>query len=298
MKSYTTLRTLYGKDTKNTSTTNLTYGDEVMNDFHRLLLSKADWPFLHRLRTANTVANTTFVNLPYDVDLVESLFVTVGTTRYTPKPAPNRDFWDQLHYSVQTSDTPEWWFVYNGQIGLWPRPATSSNVISLNCKIRVTDLNIADYTAGTIVTATSGDETVVGSSTTWTAPMAGRWIRITNSDTANTGDGLWYEISSITNTTNLETVRKYGGTSIVAGSSAYTIGMMPLLPEAYHFLPEAYGAFRYWSKEKDGRATTFKDMVTEGVSDLSKSYGFGNLSMVLDDGEDSPLINPNLVISL
>src|SRR3990167_3495079 len=115
MKSYTNLRTAYGVDTKNTATANLTKGDEWMNDFHRRLLSKVDWPFLHRLRTATTVASTTFVNLPYDVDQVESVFVTVGTTRHSPKPAPSRKFWDELHYSVQTSDTPEFWFVYNGE---------------------------------------------------------------------------------------------------------------------------------------------------------------------------------------
>ena len=108
MKSYTTLRNLYGVDTKNASSVNLSYGDQMMNDFHRRLLAKADWPFLHKLRTASTVANTTFVALPYDVDQVESIFVTVGTTRHTPRPAPSRKFWDELHYSVQTSDIPQW----------------------------------------------------------------------------------------------------------------------------------------------------------------------------------------------
>src|SRR3990167_9150868 len=115
MKSYTNLRTAYGVDTKNTATANLTKGDEWMNDYHRRLLAKADWPFLHRLRTATTVASTTFVNLPYDIDQVESVFVTVSDTRHTPKPAPSREFWDQLHYNTYNSDIPEYLFVYNGQ---------------------------------------------------------------------------------------------------------------------------------------------------------------------------------------
>src|SRR3990167_5567570 len=100
MKSFTTLRNAYGVDTKNTTAANLTQGDEWINDYHRRLLSKADWPFLHRLRTATTVASTTFVDMPYDVDQVESVFVTVSSTRYSPKPAPSREFWDDLHYSV------------------------------------------------------------------------------------------------------------------------------------------------------------------------------------------------------
>ena len=300
MKSYTQLRTDYGKDTKNTDSANLTYGDGVMNDFHRRLLSKKDWPFLHRLRTATTVADTTFVPLPYDVDLVESVHVTVGSTRYNPRPAGSRKFWDELHYSTYTSDTPEYWFVYNGEIGLWPAPSTSGNTISLNSKIRAVDLNVADYTTGTITTATNGDQTIVFSGTTLTYPMVGRWLRITQDDGTDSGDGVWYEIASITSTTELELVRKYGGTSIAAGSQAFTIGMMPLLPEAYHDLPEIYGAYRYWMKEKDkGRAESFKDLLMDGVKDLGTAYSSNDLSMVVDDGlEGDNIINPNLTVSL
>ena len=297
MKSYTQLRTDYGVDTKNTSSANLTYGDGRMNDFHRKLLAKADWPFLHRLRTATTTASTTFVNLPYDVDQVESVFVTVGTTRYNPKPAPSRAFWDQLHYTTQTSDTPEYWIVYNGQIGLWPRPSTSSNVISLNCKVRVIDLNTADITSSTITTLANGSAALTVSAGL-TAQMPGFWIRPTFSTTANTGDGLWYEIASITNSTTATLVRNYGGNSIAAGSAACIIAQMPLLPEAFQDLPEIYGAYRYWQKEKDTRADEFKQMLDEGISGLFESYGFNDLSMVIDDGDDTPLINPNLTISL
>ncbi|MBI5732631.1 hypothetical protein HY967_01585 [Candidatus Jorgensenbacteria bacterium] len=300
MKSYTTLRTAYGVDTKNTATANLTKGDEWMNDFHRRLLAKADWPFLHRLRTATTVASTTFVNLPYDMDQVESVFVTVSSTRYDPKPAPSRRFWDQLHYTTVTSDTPEYWFIYNGQIGLWPRPTTAGNTISINGKVRVIDLSVADYTTGTITTTstTSAVTTVTGSSTVWTAQMGGRWMRITYINTANTGDGVWYEISSVASATSLTLVRPYGGTAITAGSAAYTLGQMPLLPEAFQDLPEIYAAYRYWSKEKDERAAEFKTMYQEGVTSLFSTYGVNDLSMVLDDGEDRSIINPNLTINL
>jgi len=303
MKSYTTLRTDYGVDTKNTASANLTYGDGVMNDFHRRLLARKDWPFLHRLRTATTEASTTFVDLPYDVDQVESIFVTVGSTRYNPKPAPTRRFWDELHYSSHNSDTPEWWFVYNGQIGLWPQPSTAGSVMSLNCKIRAVDLSIADYVTGNIDIVTNGDETVTGaSSPAWTSPMAGRWLRITHSNTAaSSGDGVWYEIGSITDSTNLELVRKYGGTSLTTGAAgAYTIGMMPLLPEAFHDLPEIYGAFRYWMKEKDTeRASGFKALLNEGLADLGTTYSVNDLSMVVDEGiYDDFIINPNLTVNL
>jgi hypothetical protein len=299
MQSYTELRNLYGIETKDNSSSNLSYGDQIMNNFYKSLLSKADWPFLHRLRTAKTVASTSFVALPYDTDLVESVFVTVSSTRHTPKVAPSRKFWDQLHYSTYNSDIPEYWFVYDGKIGLWPQPSTSDNVISLSVKVRVPDLNVDNYTTGTITTATNDDETIVGSSTVWTSPMTGRWLRITNDDGVDSGDGLWYEIASVTNNTNLELVRKYGGASISAGTQIYTIGNMPLLPEAYHELPVQYAAYRYWSKENDARADRFKLEVRESVNDLLTSYGMNDLSMVIDDGEGEDfIINPNLLVTL
>lgn len=300
MKSYSKQRALYARDTKNTSADNLTFGDEVMNDWHRQLLSKHDWPFLHRLRTKNTVANETFVALPHDMDLVESVFVTVASTRYTPKAAPSREFWDKLHYSSYNSDIPEWWFVYDGKIGLWPQPSTSDNVISINGKIRVSDLNVADYTTGTITSVTNGGTTVVAAGTAFTNAMVGRWLRITQDDTAESGDGIWYEIVSVTNTTTLELARAYGGSTIAAATKAYTVGMMPLLPEAYQGLPEIYGALRYWIKEGDAsRRKSFLELLVEGTRALFTSYSVNDLSMVVDLGiYQEQIINPNLTITL
>lgn len=296
-KSYTVLRNLYGVETKNTSAANLLYGDQMMNDFHRKLLSKADWPFLQRLRTATTVASTTFVNLPYDVDQVESVFVTVANTRYNPKPAPSRGFWDKLHYTTQTSDTPEYWFVYDGQIGLWPRPSSAGNTISLNAKVRVTDLNTADITTSTITTLANGSAALEVSAG-FTTQMAGFWIRPTFSTTANNGDGLWYEISGITDATNATLSRNYGGVSITAGTADSTISQMPLLPESAHDLLPVYAAFRYWSKEKDSRKDDLAATLSDGVRNLFETYALNDVSMVLDDGSDDILLNPNLTITL
>jgi len=298
MKSYTTIRNLYGVDTKNTSDANLLFGDTMMNDWIRRLLAKADWPFLHRLRTASTVAATTFVNLPYDVDQVDSVYVTVGTTRYSPNPAKSRKFWDKLHYSSSNSNTPEYWYVYNGQLGLWPTPVTAGSVISINAKILVPDLAIADITTSTITTLANGS-TALTVSAGLTNQMTGFWIRPTLSTTDNTGDGRWYEIASITNATTATLVRAYGGNSIATGTAACTISQMPVLPESFQDLPEIYAAYRYWMKEDNNqKAEQFKSMLGEGISSLFKAYSMSDLSCVLDDGEEHFMINSNLTISL
>jgi hypothetical protein len=298
MKSYTTLRNLYGSLTKDTSTANLTLGDELINDEIRHICSMRDFSFLHKLRTATTVASTQFVNLPYGVDLVESLYVTVSSTRYTPKLLHSREEWDLINTSTSTSDIPEFAFVYNGQIGLYPIPTTAGNTITLNCKVRVIDLNTADITTTTITTlANAGIALTVSAGLT--VQMAGWWIRPTFSTTANTGDGLWYELSSVTNATTATLVNPYGGTAIAAGTAASTIAQMPLLPEDFHDTPVFAAAATFWYKE--GNTTEgdkFMVKYDRNISTLINDYSSAVSDLVLDSGEERQQINPNLTITI
>lgn len=301
MKSYTVLRNLYGSLTVNTAGANLTLGDQLINDHYRSILGLKDWPFLRRLRTLTTTASTQFYNLPYDVNLVESIYVTVGSTRYTPRRAPSREFWDNLNTTSYTSDIPEYYIVYNGQLGIWPTPASSSNTISVNAKVNVIDLNTADITSTTIATLANGG-TALTVSAGLTAQMVGFWIRPTFSTTANTGDGRWYEISAVASATAATLARGYGGVSISIGTAASTISQMPLLPEAYHHLPVYGAASVYWATNAlDGsvqRADRFKRMYDEGVKALIAEHSSADADMVLDYGDDPQMINPNLTISL
>jgi len=299
MKSFTESRNLFGKFTKNTSSDNLTFGDQIMNDEHRHICSLRDWYFLHRTRTMTTSASTQFKPLPYDVDQVESVFVTVSTKRYTPKLITSREQWDLLNVISVTSDIPTYAYVYDGQLGLWPIPATSSNVITVNAKVRVIDLSVADYTTGNVSDIANGAVAVTGSGTSWTERMGGRWMRLTMSDTANTGDGLWYEISGVTTSTALSLVRSYGGTTIAAGGAAYTIGQMWLLPEDFQDLPVYAAATAYWLKEADPkRASGFQELYNSKLKSLKEQRNAPITDLVIDDGINRQIINPNLTISL
>lgn len=309
-KSYTTGRNLFGVWTKNSSTANLSYGDQIANDDYRHICALMDWPFLERSRTILTTASTQFTTLPYDCEMVREVSVIpVGSTlRYTPRLVPSRTIWDQLNLRSYTSDIPEYYFIFNGQIGLWPTPASTGNTIYITQRTKVIDLSVADYTTGTITTTTNGGTTVVGNGTSWTSQMVGRYIRITYTDTAGTGDGLWYEISGVTNSTTLTLTRAYGGTAIAAGTAAYTIGQMPLLPEAFHDLPWQWAAGTYWAKEGDKRAQPFLDAhgtppqggrpATGRIKELMAMYESPAADLVLDAGDEHQIINPNLLISL
>lgn len=299
MKSYTTGRNLYGVFTKNVATANLSYGDQEANDKYRHICAMKDWPWLERMRTKTTVASTQAVELPYDCDQVREISVIPygSTSRYTPRQSPSPEHWDKLNLSTFTSDTPEWWIVRAGQLLLWPTPATTGNTIYINQKCRVIDLSIADLTT-TTVSAIANGAVAMTVSAGLTAQMVGRWIRITYSDTANTGDGVWYEIASIVNATSLTLVRAYGGTAIAAGTAACVISQMPLLPEAFHDTPWKMAASAYWAKEGDKRSVLFQNQYSEDLKLLEKTYSSPTTDMVIDSGRDDHIINPNLVINL
>lgn len=74
-----------------------------------------------------------------------------------------------------------------------------------NYSVKITGSDV--YSTGT-VTINNGDTTVVGSGTTFTSAMVGRYIFL---------DGLWYEITAFVSTTNL-TITQYQGDNL-AGSA-------------------------------------------------------------------------------
>ncbi len=298
MESYTTGRNLYGILTKNTTTANMTFGDSRANQYYRKILALRDWPFVHRLRTATTVASQQFVNLPYDVDQVESCYLMNSTTRYTPKLIASREQWDIINLNTSTtSDIPFYAYVYNGQIGLWPTPSAGGNTLYINAKIRPISLSIADITTTTITTLANGG-TALTVSGGLTSQMAGMWINPTYSTTTNTGDGEWYEIASVASATTATLVRGYGGQSIAAGTAACTIAQLPLLPSPFQDVPWLLAAADYWDKEEDGRGDKYRSQATDAVATMQKQYGSGITDLVLDDGEGRRIINPNLTIRI
>jgi len=283
---------------------NLALGDEMANDEYRHICAKRDWPFLERVRTLTTTANTQGVNLPYDCDQVREISVVpLGqTTRFVPKLSPSDAHWDMLNQSTFTSDQTQWYKVRNGQILLWPTPVQTGNTIYVAQKTRVIDLSIADLTSVTVVSIAAGGTAMIVSGGL-TTQMVGRLIRITYSNTANTGDGAWYEISGIGSATTLTLERAYGGIAIAAGTAACTIAQMPLLPEPFHDTPWYRASATYWqtnvSEGSAMRSANYLAKYNQDIKDLERTWSSPTTSMVIDDGrEDDSIINPNLRISL
>ena len=301
MLSYTTRRNLFGDLTNNKTSANLTLADTLCNVSEKAVIRYFPWPFLITTDTQSTVASQQFYNLPFNFGRLVSVSVTISNTQYTPKRAPSLKFWNQLNYSTNVkSDIPEWFIILDGQLGFYPIPSSAtSDAITYTFVRRAKDLTIADYTTGGIFTATNGSTSVVGTATSWTTKMAGRWIRVTDSDVANAGDGEWYEISSVSGGTALVLKRNYDGVTVSGSSAAYLVGQMGPLPEEFHELPIYRALWIYFTSSQPNaeKAALYENLYKDGLAEMKAEYGDLSTDPSIED-EDLDLINPNLTVQL
>lgn len=297
MLTNTEQKNLYGELTTGTANiTNMNLGEKIMNAETRRLVSKMSDNLLHTTGTAQVVANQQVYELPNRMKKLRSVVFTIGSNTYYADKVPNRRAWDILNNSTSTaytSDYPEWYYIINRQILYWPTPSSGSAVITYDYDKKFIDSTIEDYTTGTIQTATYGSTTIVGSGTTWGSAMVGRYLKIEKSDTyANDGDGDYYEINSISSTTQLDIVKTYEGHSISSGSASYRIGEVSPLPDGFHEIPVYRGVEFYYSKVDQGRSKYFRQLASDLEVELMAANAPTDLVSVEED--DNVSDNPNL----
>ena len=289
MKSYTTYSTDFGTITGNTSTANLTYGMTLVNDSLRYLTSK--FYLNERSYTTTTVAQQQFYNLPPQVKELINLTVTIGSVKWVPQVAPSRQYWDSLNVIQFYQDFPSFFFVYNGQVGIFPTPASDGNTITMYYKIRIKDLSQADYTTGT-VTATNDSATITGSGTTFIHNMENRWIRIAEPS----GDGQWYQIQTYVSATEVTLYNKYTGPNVSGGT--YTIGEMPIMPEDYQDAALYRALWVYYNSRvpNPAQAKIYKELYDASYAMLDAEFGQKTTNVALTD-TDTEVFNPNLFLN-
>jgi hypothetical protein len=296
MLSYTQSRTLYGQLTNNSSSANLSFGDTMINEGANVMLGTLPWPFLEATKNATTVSGTQTYTLPGDLDRLTSVYIMSGTYKYTPDEVTSFDDWNQVNNpSGVTGDNVSAYFILGNTIQFWPIPASNGNTIVYEYVLSVRDTSVADYTTGTITTATNGSAAIVGTGTAWTAGMAGKWIRITSSNAVNSGDGLWYQILSVGSATTLTLSAVYTGASITAGTTAYIIGDFSVIPGKYQNGPVYYAAAEYWRKQNDdARADRYQAKFEDVLRHMKNEEGTKTSSVVVDSNSDNLIVNPNL----
>lgn len=304
MKSFEELYTEIQDQTFDTSAAGLVVIKRRINDGIKYIARHAKGVFLDKVSTLTTTASTQFTNAPFDLGKIISISVTVGTRTYAPKEITSQEQWDRLNQSSVTSDIPEYWFVKNTstgkQIGLYPIPA-GANTITVNHQKRIRDLVHANYTTGTITTLANGGTAVTGSGTTWTSKMIGRWLKITLTDTAGSGDGdgEWYQISGRSSNTAITIARGYNGTAISGGSATYIIGEISDIPEGHEDAITDYVLWKHYLRIGDrALALDYKSSLDQHIKDLRSDYFSHSENLVINDGTSQPINNPNLYLTL
>ena len=100
---------------------------------------------INNVTSAITTLGFQAYNIPANISKVKNDTVNVGQLRFVPAPVMTRAEWDLLNFLPYNSDIPNMFFIYNGQLLLYPIPSTTGNVITFNYKTRVPDLSFADY---------------------------------------------------------------------------------------------------------------------------------------------------------
>ena len=271
---------------------------EELNQSLRYLTTK--YYFNERTYTTNTVSNQQFYNLPPQIKKLINVTVTIGSVLWQCLECPSRQFWDNLNVIQFQQDFPSYFFVYNGQVGIFPTPSSAGNLITMNYKTRIADLSMADVTNSTnstTVSITTGTSTVTASGATFLNWMVGQWIRIPSSTVNSTnGDNQWYQIASVTSSTVLVLDNLYTGGTVTAAN--FTVGQVPILPEDYQDLPLFRMAYLYYTTRVPDpeRALKYEKLYDKGFTALDEEFGSKSTNVVLND-TDMPIYNPNLFIN-
>jgi hypothetical protein len=241
MKSYTESIALLNSMTKvpSSDTTNTTLLKQFWNDSVRTVCSlrSGKWWFLQTTTDIATIASTGSYAIPALVRKIIDVYVTVGTTVYTPTPIYSPEAWNRiLSAELGDSDVPQFYFIQGNKIHIEPKPSSTAGTITVRGRKNVADATVDDDTVS--VTDIANGATAVTIAAGGLASMAGKYLRITApaDGAADKGDGQWYEIASASATT-ITLVAPYEGTTLSGATASGTVGQMSPIPEAYDMAP-------------------------------------------------------------
>lgn len=297
MKTYTSYKNDIPRIIGNTDSDTVTWCTEALNDSLRYLTTKYYFNERTYLVPGGTVAQQQFYNLPPQIKKLINVTILIGAVLWQPKECPTKKYWDALNVIQFYQDFPTFFFVYNGQVGIFPIPSSSGNTITLNYKTRIQDLtmdDVTDVTSSQTVSATINSTTITASGSVFLNWMAGQWIRIpfsTNNSTS--GDDQWYQIDTVDSATQITLKNPYTGNTITGAS--FTVGQVPILAEDYQDLPLYRMAMIYYSTRLPNpeRYKLYKDLYDRGFEALNEEFGSKTTDVALTD-TDAPIFNPNL----
>ncbi|KKN16869.1 hypothetical protein LCGC14_0971570 [marine sediment metagenome] len=258
---------------------------------YHVVLSELGRTHTEKTQTASTVASQQFYTLPSEALYVKSVKVTSSSIEYPIEPIIDQDTWDVLNADVTgTTDIPTFYFVRPGfgvggtEVGIFPKPASSGNTITLVYEAGDRDLNIDDFTTGT-VTVTNGDATVTHSATGFTAAMVGRYFQTDD-------DRTWYRVASFTSTSVVELENVFEGTT--ASGASYILAEAFNIPEEMQILPGYYALGHFYDmRHDDTKSLKYRALFDKELRDGKRRWRHKTRGSVINTRRKFHLRNPN-----
>lgn len=240
------LITEYLDKTKDPSTANRLRGIRRINAHHRRIASRKNYFWLEKALALTSVSLQQSYNFPVDYDkLISDIRYNDGTNDTITQEIISPTRFDEMNRNGTdiSSDYPIFHHIRNNKLYLFPVPATSSKTIGGQYKRKAYKMTLEDVTDGTVA-VTNASATVQGTTTDFVNDgiVAGVMIEFD-------GDGIFYEVSSVTDADTLVLTRPYEGST--ASGLSYRAGHAPILPEAYHDLCWIGPVIDYYLKKGD-----------------------------------------------
>lgn len=272
MESWQTMYTRFQSMAQDQDSSHLTLGKQNINIGIKILEVDMGMPSLQAERTYSTLTSTNAYPLPENFKDLDQLYVTDASgSRFYADREYSEDAWKQymLRPNQTTGDQLTNVFVRPGigKFEVFPLFATASLTMTMIYTAISKDLSANDYTTGTITTLANGGTAITFSGTTLTAAMVGRWIK--------TDDGKWYKLATFTDTTHMTLLHPYQGTAISAGTSTFTIGEIPRIPEGTHITPVYFALWQHFLgvKRDPEMAKLYKGLWDEGRAWAIEAFG-------------------------
>ena len=176
-----------------------------------------------------TVINQQYYPYPPGEVTIDGIVITVGSVNFPLKIINSEYEWEQLNaILIQASALPQFYFPKRLSWGVWPIPQAEYEG-QIIYHYRDINMTVADYTTGTLALTNDSDD-VVGTTTVFTEAMIGRWLTVT--DITVLGQGYWYQIADVTDSTHLTLNQAWTG--VTTSGATFRIGQTPNFPEEGH----------------------------------------------------------------
>lgn len=255
------------------------------------------------ITTTITTSGVSTYPLPANVSKVKTSTINVGQLVYTAAPVQSIQEWTQLNALPYTAEIVAYFFIYQGFINFWPIPSNTGDLVTFYCQIRVPDMNITDYTTGTLSGLAAGSNTVTGVGTAWNTTgnfQTGTDLIPQNlylTIDAPEGDGLPYLIERFNSDTSLTLYKPLASLPNSSGTATnYRIGQYPLLFEDFQDMI-VYWALKiyYASTVKDSeREQLYSSIFAEKLQYMEGYLGTKQVNVNLMQTSAQLNMNPNL----